>query len=116
MYQKYNQITEAYLAALMDPQDPPVDDSFEAEIAGTINNHDVWLQVEPKTIMEIATHLFPDDLAALGNNIDFFGIIMYHLLANGYHAAPKTSGSNTLVWRKVRGILDPLPATGGDHG
>jgi hypothetical protein len=100
MSAKHDPITEAYLDALMDPPDVP-DNSYEAIAFQIIQDSPAWLQSTPRTLQEIAAHLFPDEMDGTEHRENFLLMLISHLLGNGYHAAPKVDAENEWVWLKA---------------
>ena len=105
MSSKHDSTTVAYLDALMEPPDAP-DNSYEAIAFQIIQNNAAWLQSTPRTLQEIAAHLFSEEMDGTEHGVNFVLMLFHHMLGNGYHAAPKADAENEWVWLKAMSSQD----------
>ena len=100
MYPKHDPATEAYLEALMDPPDAP-DNSSEAITISIIQDNAAWLRQAPRTTLEIAAHLFLEDLKSIHGTTNFLLHVALCMWAADYKAAPGVTPDQ--VWLPRRG-------------
>ena len=103
MSTKHDPVTAAYLNALMDPPDAP-DNSHEAIAIRIIQDDDAWLRSAPRTTLEVAAHLFPEDLKASGASPNFLLHVALCMSAADYKAAPGVTPDQVWMPRQCKEV------------